>query len=337
MKSLHLFITAVVLAAGLCAQPAWAWGSKGHTIINHLAALGFAGRMPAFISSQSDVFEIAYLGPEMDRIKGSGSSWDDDEDPAHYVDLLDDGTVAGVVNASAMPKDREAYDTALRAAKTDQYRQGYLPYAILDGWEQLRQDFAYWRVDDFAAGRDPSAAHMRDVMQRVIAQDLGVWGHFVGDGSQPLHVTVHFNGWGDFPNPGGFTQSHKTHSMFESAFVDRFVGEAQVERLVSLQSQLAVPQDLLPQTSVMRAIMSYLETSDRTVPQLYQIEKRGGFAGGSAEARTFAAERLAAGAMEMRDLAVWAWQDSAYAGVGYPAVRVQDVLSGKAPWPQSSD
>ena len=36
--------------------------------------------------------------------------------------------------------------------------------------------------------------------------DLGDWAHFVGDGSQPMHVSVHFNGWGDFPNPRGFTR-----------------------------------------------------------------------------------------------------------------------------------
>lgn len=328
MKSLRLFAIAVLCGTALCVQPVLAWGEKGHTMINDLAARGFQGRMPAFLSAPEDVVEIQYLGPEMDRIKGAGSSWDGDEDPGHYVDLLDNGTIAGVVNATAMPKDREAYDDALRTANTDQYRQGYLPYEILDGWEQLRQDFAYWRVDEHAG-----MSRERQVMERVIAQDLGIWGHFVGDGSQPLHVTVHFNGWGDFANPQGYTQSRETHSMFESDFVNRFITQAQVQALMRPTSQLSSPHALLTQDEVMSAIMTYLSGSNRTVPQLYQIEKRGGFESGSSEARAFTAARLAAGAMELRDLAVWAWQDSLYAGVGYPEVPVQDVLSGKARWP----
>ena len=338
MKSTRLFAAVALLILGSSA-PVLAWGGKGHTIVNHLAALGFAGRMPAFLTSQAGVFELSYLGPEMDRLKGSGASWDGDYDPGHYVDLQDDGTIAGALQAANMPKDRELYDTALRAAQTDQYRQGFLPYEILDGWEQLRQDFAYWRVYDYDVRHDSLAAASstarrdRDVMERAVAQDLGVWGHFVGDGSQPLHVSVHFNGWGEFPNPDNFTQSRETHAMFESDFVDKYVAEPQVAALVKPSSSLPVPAALLSQEDVMSAIMTYLETSNRTVPQLYQIEKRGGFASGSAEARAFTASRLAAGAAELRDLSVWAWQDSAFASVGYPAVSVRNVLLGKAVWP----
>jgi hypothetical protein len=49
--------------------------------------------------------------------------------------------------------------------------------------------------------------------------DIGIWCHYVGDASQPLHVTVHFNGWGNFPNPKGYTDSKKIHAYFEGEFV----------------------------------------------------------------------------------------------------------------------
>jgi len=329
---------AVTLFAWCLPAPAFAWGAKGHTIISRLAARDLAGVLPAFVTSSDGAYEIAYLGPEMDRIKGAGQSWDGDYDPGHYVDFRDDGTIAGVVSAASMPADREAYDTALRGVQTDQYRQGYLPYEILDGWEELREDFAYWRVDDYAAAHDATpvqrseAARDRAIMQRVVLQDLGVWSHFVGDGSQPLHVSVHFNGWGNFPNPENFTQSHETHSAFESEFVNRYVSESQVAQLVK-NSTMPAPTALSPQSDVMAAIVKYLEDSRAAVPQLYRIEKRGGFAGGSPDAVAFAAGRLAAGVMALRDLTVWAWQDSAFASVGYPEVRVPDVLSGRAAWP----
>ena len=36
---------------------------------------------------------------------------------------------------------------------------------------------------------------------------MGVMGHYVGDGSQPLHTTMYFNGWvGD--NPNGYTTQY---------------------------------------------------------------------------------------------------------------------------------
>ena len=340
MRVARLFSAALLLAAFFPGS-AFAWGAKGHVMISRLAAASFPESMPAFLRGAGAVSEIAYLGPEMDRLKGSGQSWDADDDPAHYVDLRDDDTVAGAVRASEMPADREAYDTALRPAGTDQYRQGYLPYEILDGWEQLREDFAYWRVDDYAAVHDSSpvlraqAARDRAIVQNVTIIDLGVWSHFVGDGSQPLHVSVHYNGWGDFPNPENFTQSRRTHSDFESEFVNRYVGEPQVRALMKPDSALPDPQSLLEQPPVMAAIMRYLDASKSEVPKLYQIEKSGGFATGSPDAVGFAASRLAAGAMAVRDFSRWAWQDSAFSSVGYPEIRVSDVLSGKVSWPQN--
>jgi hypothetical protein len=314
---------ASLFAAGVfaCAAPAFAWGGKGHTVISNVGAKAIAAQheLPAFLSSVPAIFEITYLGPEEDRLKGSGSSWDADNDPGHFVDLQDDGTVAGVVHLDALPRSQEAYDEALRAAHTDPYRQGYLPYALLDGWEQLRQDFAYWRVDKGDA---------RAVDEQLILRDLGVWSHFVGDASQPLHVSVHFNGWGDFPNPNGYTQSHHTHSYFESSFVDKYANESDIEKLVSPHAALSTSTTLLSQETVLREIERYLSATSRTVPQLYAIEKAGGFANGSPEAIAFVDQRLAAGAQELRDLTVWAWEDSLNASVGYPAKPVRDIISG---------
>lgn len=323
-----------------CTAPALAWGTKGHTIVNHVAAMNLAGRVPAFLTTPASIYEIGYLGPEMDDLKDAGASWDGDYDTGHFLDLLDDGTVAGVVSPNAMPKDREAYDNALQAAHTDEYKQGYLPYELLDGWQQLRKDFAYWRVDDYLAqhGATPALKERgqqdRTIEQNLIVRDLGVWGHFVGDACQPLHLTVHFNGWGDYPNPNGYTQDRHTHSMFESEFVNKYVSESEVAKDVKAQSAFPAPAALLSQDAVMASIMQYLLASNQTVTHLYDIEKAGGFANGTPDAVAFTASRLAAGASELRDLSVLAYQDSIHETVGYPNVAVTDVLSGKAAWPQ---
>jgi hypothetical protein len=334
-------IASLVTAALLvCNAPALAWGTKGHTIVNHLAALSFVGRMPAFLTQPASIYEIASLGPELDDLKDSGDSWDADYDTGHFLDLRDDGTIAGVIKTDAMPRSRQEYNQLLETAHSNQYRQGYLPYAILDGWEQLRKDFAYWRVDDYLAKHGTTPALRlrgqkdRAIEESLIRRDLGVWGHFIGDGCQPLHVTVHFNGWGKYPNANGYTTDPHTHSMFESAFVNEYVSEGMVAKLMKPQSSLAAPASLLSQQTVMASIMQYLSASAETVPHLYDIEKAGGFAKGSPDAVAFAASRLAAGAMELRDLSVLAWQDSIHATVGWPNVAVQDILAGKASWPQ---
>ena len=136
----------VSLAAALSA-PALAWGALGHRIISRVAAQALPPSVPVFVRSAEAIAEISALGAEADRLKGSGASWDADYDHGHFIDIGDDGSVAGTLSVDALPSSREAYDTLLRGAGTDQYKIGYLPYEIIDGFEQVITDFAYWRVD----------------------------------------------------------------------------------------------------------------------------------------------------------------------------------------------
>lgn len=76
----------------------------------------------------------------------------------------------------------------------------------------------------------------RRLREKLTIRDIGIWSHYVGDASQPLHVSVHYNGWGDFPNPKDFTTKH-IHAHFEGEFVKRNL------------SRSAVAEDL-PKTSI---------------------------------------------------------------------------------------
>src|SRR5262249_14726700 len=42
--------------------------------------------------------------------------------------------------------------------------------------------------------------------ERLTLRDIAIFSHYVGDASQPLHVSMHETGWGDHPNPRGYTQ-----------------------------------------------------------------------------------------------------------------------------------
>ena len=334
-------ILALLCAALVAAPvPVFAWGAQGHRIVNGAAIRALPDSVPAFLRSTAAHNEVALLGPEADRVKGAGDPLDNDDNPGHYLDALDDYSVAGAVKLSALPKDRHDYDKALRAAHdpTDQYSQGYLPYQIADGWQRIVRDLAYWRVDVVgetkAATADERAFFTfdRTVREAVTLRDIGYWGHFITDGSQPLHVSVHFNGWNQFdfrtkaprthyPNPNNFSDSTTIHARFETTLVHAVATEDLVAARVPA---LAVSAD-----PILAQVGAYLTTTASHVPDVYRLEAAGGIDVPSDAAKALVLERLAAGSAEMRDLIVDAWNASGDAKVGYPGVPVRDYESGK--------
>jgi hypothetical protein len=61
----------------------------------------------------------------------------------------------------------------------------------------------------------------RSWIEQRILNDAGILGHYVTDGANPHHTSVHHNGWNqNFPNPRGFTSGPGFHSRFESQFVE---------------------------------------------------------------------------------------------------------------------
>jgi hypothetical protein len=333
LKNRSVCAALLVLCVAFVPQAVFAWGATGHTMINRLAAQGFPASMPPFARSSDAIFEIATLGPEEDRIKDAGQSWDDDSDPGHYLDIGDDGTIAGVVRLDALPKDMNAYAHALAPANSDPYHAGFLPYTIMDGFERVRKDFAIWRVDDYLAvhadtqtirdeyGRD------RALRETLTLRDIGDWGHFVGDGSQPLHVTIHFNGWGNYSNPNNYTTNH-IHSPFETQFVNQYAKIDAVRALVpGYPSQVST--QLLSQEQIGAIVGRYLTDTAKEVDPLYALYAAGDFANGTPKAIAFTDAQLARGAAELRNLTALAWEDSLNAGFGYPQIPVRDILSGK--------
>lgn len=314
--------------------PARAWGAKGHHLINGLAAKSLPASVPAFLRTPRAVGTITYLGLELDLLKGSGTEWDDSLDPGHYVDLIGDGTIEGGLRLDSLPPTREAYDTQLRKAGYDEYKAGFLPYSIAEGWQQLRMDFAYWRVDHYEIHAANTMAKRAVALERaaidenLIVRDAGVWGHYVADASQPLHVSVHFNGWGHYPNPHRYSNSPHLHDLFETDFVNRYVTEPDVARRMVAPPALPAP-GLITDVSILHEVERFLAGSNATVPALYQIEKAGGFKNHTLLAETFAADRLAYGASELRALIVWAWGDSLNETIGDDAPqRVRDIVQG---------
>src|SRR5712691_1904462 len=227
-----LINAALVMLAS--SQEAQAWGASGHRMVSRLGVESVAteGSLPKeirdLLGKSETAEDVGELGREPDRLRGAGSVYDADNSPAHFINVDDHGNVLGGVPLDPLPGVREVFDSALRTKNQDSYSVGYLPYSIIEGWQQLRNDFGYWRValvaEQSVLPPEERAWFANDRRRRetLILRDLGFWSHFVADGSQPLHVSVHFNGWGNYPNPQNFSNSDKLHAYFEGEFVHRY-------------------------------------------------------------------------------------------------------------------
>lgn len=330
-------VAALLLVAAPAAQVS-AWGNTGHRMVGVAAMRGLPAELPAFLRDPGAAADVGELSREPDRSKGGGQPHDRERDTAHFIDMDDDAHVLSAAGPSidALPTLKSQYDAALIAAGMDVNDAGYLPYAIMDAYQQLKQDFAYWRVLDAMERRelDPGkrAWYSEDKARReqLILRDIGYLSHYVGDGSQPMHASIHYNGWGDFPNPDGFTNSRQTHGSFEGAFVRR------TARLDLVEA--GMPASMVPATGTdgfdLKAnTVAYLKATLAQIRPFYALEKAGGFADGDARGAAFATERLAAGAAELRDLITLSWRAAGEGSIGWPAVKVADVEGGTVdPW-----
>jgi hypothetical protein len=322
-----LALAAVLMAAG-AASPALAWEDVGHRWIGTLAIQALPASLPAFLRTPEAARDIGEWSREPDRSRGAGRTHDTDRDPGHFADVDDEGRMLGGPTLDHMPVTRAEYEKQLQAVGTDSWKAGYLYYNLVEGWQQLVKDFAYWRADAYGekAAKDPAhRAWLKEDRLRREKQlmfDLGYWSHFVGDGSQPLHVTYHYNGWGPYPNPKGYTQE-KIHSPFEGDFVNHNLTMAGVKAAMR-------PPAECNNCDVFANISGYLATTHGYVEPVYQMWKDGELKDSNPKGVAFVTARVADGAAELRDLVTWAWNASGKMTVGYPGVAVADVEAGKA-------
>ena len=319
-------LAAVVLGA-LPASAAWAWGDTGHRLVGSLAVKALPKGLQAFLLTPRAAADVGELAREPDRWRNAGKAHDTMRDPAHFLDVDDSGRILGGPALDRLPTTRTDYETALRAAGTDSQKAGWLPYAIVDGYQQLFKDFTLWRAD--VAGEKTERIPARRAWitadrvrrERQIVFDLGVWAHYVGDASQPLHLTVHYNGWGDGPNPAGYT-TDRIHVAYEGEFVRANVTAAAVA------ARMKPLRDC--HCGIEARTADYLRATYATVIPFYELQKAGGLKDGDRRGADFTADRLAAAAGELRDLTVQAWNASAYGAIGYPPTGIGEIEAGRA-------
>lgn len=272
------------------------WGELGHRIATLLAVEALPAAMPQFFRDAAD--QLAYLSAEPDRWRGGPErgrdpALDAGSGPDHYINLeqIPAARRAGFLRAPS----RHAYADSLRRLNLSAAGVGTAPFAIVELTQRVRAGFRRWRT--------APPAERRWIEQRIL-DDAGILAHYVTDLSNPAHTTIHHNGWRG-ANPDGFTTGGQFHSRFETDFVRGQVRAPHVSPYITAQ-----PTSIRDLRS---ALTGYIESSHAHVRRMYELERERAFNQSNDRAghRQFVAQRLAEGAVFLRDLWWSAWEGSA--------------------------
>jgi hypothetical protein len=327
----------------LCAPAVRAWDYPGHRIVNQVALASLPADFPAFVREPDNVERIAWLCSEPDRWRSTPDL------PAqhfnaidHYLDieqLADAGLDPAKVSAfryefavqfaagrAAHPENFPPIDPEKNSDHTREWC-GFLPWTIIEYFGKLRADFARLKVLE---GEQLGSPEEIAQTKRSICELMGMMGHFVGDGAQPLHTTRHHDGWVG-PNPQGYTEKKGIHSWIDGGFIAKahvtfddlrpliVPAESFVLPPVS-KPPAGAPAPATPVASVPAGrdkmfgiVMDYLLAQHTLVELLYQLDKEGKFriennGPPTPEGRAFIEKQLLVGGEMLGRIWLTAWR-----------------------------
>ena len=300
-----------------------AWDYEGHYVINQLALASLPADFPAFALTHAGRERIAFLAGEPDRWRNSiDLPLRNVNPPDHYIDLeelklygltpktlpsLRYDFVSELAIARAMHPER--FPTIDPAKDQDHTRGlvGFLPWAIVENFAKLKSCFSYLKAYRADGGTPEEVANA----EANVIYVMGVMGHFVGDGSQPLHTTIHFNGWvGD--NPHGYTTAHTFHAWIDGGYF-RKTGGLKLETMVGKIHPAERVGDPARADGMFGAIVAYIVEQNKLVEPLYQLEKKGKLSGdGEAgmEGKAFLEGQLEKAGQRLGDIWYTAWLEA---------------------------
>jgi hypothetical protein len=271
-----------------------AWDYDGHHMVNELALAALPKDFGIDLTPALKG-RVAFLAGEPDR-------WRNVPDlplkhfngPDHYLDVEDIAMcgltpetlpvmrydfVAAIANArTAHPEKFAAIDPAKDADHTREL-DGFLPWAITEYYEKLKSDFSSLKAFQQYGGTPEEIANAKADCIYV----MGVMGHYVGDGSQPLHTSKHFDGWiGD--NPNGYTigpvngERARIHSWIDGGYLKK-TGGLKFDALAGKIHPAEKIANAHEPEGMFRDVVTYIVEQNKYVAPLYQMEKDGQLSG----------------------------------------------------------
>lgn len=309
-----------------------AWDEQGHAIITELALEALPDTVPAWIRSPEVRARLIYLSAEPDRWRGQRHPQVDHiNSPDHYLDI--EHLAPYKLTVTTLPPLRREFTDLLaeyRALHPEEFKDsdrakdaaytrsvpGLLPYRIVElqwttaaSWTQYRTYEKYReRVTD---------NELRQARENIIFH-MGIISHFVGDATQPLHLTEHYNGWAG-SNPKGYTTKKSFHALIDGGLIEQFgINADQLRRQARPAIKVSTSDDYWPE------LCAWLAKSHAQVEPLYALEKSGDLY--KPEGRRFIEDRLLeAGAMLA---GIWA---ASYDGAVIDEFREKQLKARKMP------
>lgn len=320
-----LFAAIAAFASGVTTLQAWDY--TGHRYVNQIALAALPPEFPAFVHEPANAERIAFLAGEPDRWRNMPDlPLQQYNGLDHYLDL-EQIREAGLEYAK-LPSLRYVFATEFAAARQahlaafppidetknlDHSREwcGFLPWTITEYYDKLKSEFSYLKTyEDLGTPEEIANAKAN------IVYTMGVMGHYVGDGAQPLHDTIHHHGWvGD--NPHGYTTWPGIHAWIDGGFIAKAgVKLAELTPQVTTAKGIALPAREDGRDPMFVAVMNYLLAQNAEVVPLYQLEKDGKFGHLPAEpvvtpeARAFIDGQLRKGGEMLAAIWVTAWRNA---------------------------
>jgi len=321
-KFMRSFFTATASLA-LLTTHSGAWDYEGHHAINELALASLPADFGGFQWTPAMKDRVAFLAGEPDRWRNIGDlPLKHVNGPDHYLDLEDlrwynltpetlpllryDFVADIARERSAHPEKFPPIDPNRDADHTREL-SGFLPWTITENYGKLKSCFSYLKTFQKYGGTATEVENAKADVMYV----MGVMGHYVGDGSQPLHTTMYFNGWVG-KNPQGYTTDHSFHAWIDGGYF-RKTGGIDVSKLVGRIHPAERIKNAAEPDGMFRDAVSYIVAQNKLVEPLYQLEKDGKLTGEGdkgLEGRSFLDGQLVKAGQMLGDIWYTAWMEA---------------------------
>jgi len=269
---------------------------EGHRRIGTAAAGAAGAALPEFFAEGAAT--VGHVAVDPDVWKNAGTAaLRTGEEPSHYLDWER-------LPPGALPATRPEFlawisDLGLRLPSV-----GTLPYSVIEGTERLALCFAEHR-------RWPDAS---DVTAKCLVY-AGWLAHYAADLVQPLHTTIHHDGWA---LPGGETPLQGFHVE-----IDKLIERAPYDPVAALAGL-----EVEPFADLRAGVLEELAASHALVDRVYRLEGlflAGGRAWEEPEAVAFACERYRESVRFLARLYRTAWEMSARLKLPEALERVREA------------
>lgn len=278
------------------------WGAKGHGLIQEVAVENLPQDVvPDFFTDSKE--RLVGLAGQPDRWKPHQLSY------LRGATSVDHFLAYEQIQGLELPADRYDFIAQVQSegrnvpGAAPKY-VGFLPYRVAEMYQNLTLDFAIWRNE--GQNLDPSDPR-RQALEENVLTSAGLLGHYVEDAAQPMHATVHHDGWNTVAaggNPQGFRTQRGLHQEYEIDLVNAHVQEEEIQRRVGEPKKF--------DGDPLQWGLGLVAESNTQVEKLYTLEKNGELKvdNPSQRALEFMHDRMAVGAQNLRDLWYTAWLES---------------------------